>query len=335
MSQQLTIGAVDFVPEPARWRASNLRLVDAPRKATGGELRPAARTFSSSDFRQNFDEVDSQYGREVVSSMQNRQREKPLEWSMSSESQPKPADYGLDAEVTRFFSSRIDPIKHLPVLLSWVSFLTLWFLFPPTRQTFRNSLLVWPIIFLYALPGISFGWAINRLRVAYLDFLKRGHKQYPKWQEYQAAYAQWYKLYVKEETERRARQQLIRQQQDKELRQKVSWWKSLDGRTFEKECAGLLKRFGYSTNLTSYSADGGVDILVSDGTKKIVVQCKAHNSYISPSVVRELYGTMIHEKADEGWLITTSGFYSGSRAFAHGKPIKLITIQELLKKASP
>ena len=92
-----------------------------------------------------------------------------------------------------------------------------------------------------------------------------------------------------------------------------------------------MRESGYHTTLTPYSADGGVDILIREGEKKIIIQCKAHSNYISPGVVRELYGTMIHEKADEGWLVTTSGFYSGARQFAQDKPIKLLTIKQLLK----
>ena len=92
----------------------------------------------------------------------------------------------------------------------------------------------------------------------------------------------------------------------------------------------MLKEHGLETTLTPYSADGGVDIHVRLGAKKIIIQCKAHHNYINPGAVRELYGTMIHEKADEAWLVTTSGFYSGARQFAHDKPLRLLTTRQLL-----
>ena len=69
------------------------------------------------------------------------------------------------------------------------------------------------------------------------------------------------------------------------------------------------------------------------GTKRIIVQCKAHKGYISPGVVRDLYGTMIHHQADEAWLVSTRGFFTGSRAFAEGKPIRLLTIEDILEGA--
>jgi restriction endonuclease Mrr len=131
--------------------------------------------------------------------------------------------------------------------------------------------------------------------------------------------------------EERIRQTALRKQQAEEQRRQIDWWKSLDGRQFEKELNNFLREKGYHTTLTPYSADGGVDIIIREGERKIIVQCKAHSNYISPNVVRDLYGTMIHEKADEGWLVTTSGFYSGAREFAQGKPIKLLTIKRLLQ----
>ena len=72
-----------------------------------------------------------------------------------------------------------------------------------------------------------------------------------------------------------------------------------------------------------------LDIILAEEGRTIIVQCKAFKNYVSPGYVRELFGTLIHEGADEAWLVTTSGFYSGAKAFAQGKPIRLLTIDEL------
>ena len=157
-----------------------------------------------------------------------------------------------------------------------------------------------------------------------MKYLKTTHPQYPKWQEYLAARSQWEEQQAEEFREKERR-----------LREEIAWWKSLDGKTFEKEIADFLRKLGYGANLTSYVADGGIDIQVRDGVKKIIVQCKAHRTSIGPAIVRELYGTIVHGKADEGWLITTCGFSSGARDFARGKPIKLITIEEFLSSGTP
>jgi restriction system protein len=113
----------------------------------------------------------------------------------------------------------------------------------------------------------------------------------------------------------------------------LDWWRQLDGLAFEREVTLLFRNLGYDAKRTSYSGDGGVDIILLGDGRRILVQCKAHRNNISPGVVRELYGTMMHEGATEGWVVTTSGFYAGAFAFAEGKPIRLITIAELLDNA--
>ncbi len=50
------------------------------------------------------------------------------------------------------------------------------------------------------------------------------------------------------------------------LRTKWAFWDRLDGRSFEEEVASLLRKSGYSVKLTPASGDGGVDIVLGDGT---------------------------------------------------------------------
>ena len=57
---------------------------------------------------------------------------------------------------------------------------------------------------------------------------------------------------------------------------------------------------------------------------KIAVQAKLYTKTVSPGYVRDLYGTMQHEGATLGIMITTSGYGPGSVEFANGKPLHLI-----------
>ena len=57
---------------------------------------------------------------------------------------------------------------------------------------------------------------------------------------------------------------------------------------------------------------------------KIAVQAKLYTKTVSPTYVRDLYGTMQHEGATLGIMITTSGYGPGSVEFANGKPLHLI-----------
>jgi len=118
----------------------------------------------------------------------------------------------------------------------------------------------------------------------------------------------------------------------KEAHRELPRWKGLDGEEFERELVTLFKNRGYEVKWTGRGGgDEGVDILLNANGRKIIVQCKAHKRYIVPGVVRELYGTLIHHGADEAWLITTSGFFSGAKSFAQGKPIRLLVLEEVLR----
>ena len=46
--------------------------------------------------------------------------------------------------------------------------------------------------------------------------------------------------------------------------------------------------------------------------------------------MRDLFGTVHHEGASKGILVTTSGFGKAAYSFANGKPIELITGSNLL-----
>ena len=123
-----------------------------------------------------------------------------------------------------------------------------------------------------------------------------------------------------------------RRKASNELRKQQEWWRGIDGRGFELGVAKVLIEKGYSVKLTGSSwGDEGVDLVLLKDNKKIIIQCKAHTNYVSAGFVRELYGTMMHQQANEAWLVVTSGFYTGAKTFAFGKPIKLLTAWDLMK----
>lgn len=120
------------------------------------------------------------------------------------------------------------------------------------------------------------------------------------------------------------------------IRTKEEFWERLSGREFEIEVTNLLNRAGYRAHLTPASGDGGVDIVLGDGT---IVQCKAHRTPASPGVVRELYGALTHQNAPKAILISLSGVTEGVRYFIKDKPITvwdksdLVALQKALDKS--
>ncbi|HEY0821737.1 MAG TPA: restriction endonuclease [Rhizobacter sp.] len=99
---------------------------------------------------------------------------------------------------------------------------------------------------------------------------------------------------------------------------------------FEMEFAA----HGAEVKITQSSRDGGVDAVVFDPDPlrggKMIIQAKCYTNTVNVSHVRDLYGTVIHEKATRGILVTTSNFGLDSHEFVKEKPLLLIDGSNLL-----
>lgn len=65
--------------------------------------------------------------------------------------------------------------------------------------------------------------------------------------------------------------------------------------------------------------------------EKWIVQCKRYRGSVGEPYVRDLYGTMLHEKAQRASIITSGKFSRQALAWAEGKPIDLYDGEKLLK----
>lgn len=116
-----------------------------------------------------------------------------------------------------------------------------------------------------------------------------------------------------------------------EKMRRLSSWLALSGQQFEIELCLLLKQKGHRVERRGGPNDKGVDLVIEDGESKIIVQCKAHAKKIGPGPVRDLFGALHHWRATEAWLVGIEGFSTAARQFAQGKPIRLLTISEILE----
>jgi len=107
---------------------------------------------------------------------------------------------------------------------------------------------------------------------------------------------------------------------------------------FEKMVVELYETRGYKAKRTGATGDHGVDVVVETPKgEKWVVQCKRWRGSVGEPVIREFFGTMHHEKADRGVLVTTGTFTNQAREWAKGKPLNLVDGREFLnnwKKAT-
>jgi restriction system protein len=99
---------------------------------------------------------------------------------------------------------------------------------------------------------------------------------------------------------------------------------------FEKE----FSRGGGEVKITRACRDGGVDAVVFDPDPlwggEMVIQAKRYTNTVGVSAVRDLFGTVQHEGAMKGILVTTATFGPDAYEFARDKPLTLLSGAELL-----
>jgi restriction system protein len=100
---------------------------------------------------------------------------------------------------------------------------------------------------------------------------------------------------------------------------------ALSPKSFERYVADLFRKKGYKVTIRGRSGDHGVDLeLEKMGKRRAIVQCKRYRNAIGPDIVRELFGTMIHEGVHHAFLVTTADITSAARDWAEDKPMTLI-----------
>jgi len=100
---------------------------------------------------------------------------------------------------------------------------------------------------------------------------------------------------------------------------------------FERFTANLFTQMGYLVKPTRTTGDEGVDLFLTKGNWTAIVQCKRYKGDVGQPVIRDLYGALLHNRANEAYLITTGKFSLPAQKWAAGKPIHLIDGSMLVK----
>lgn len=135
----------------------------------------------------------------------------------------------------------------------------------------------------------------------------------------------------------RERQAVVREQRKAALRaqlREVEYVSRLPPMEFERITCALFRRMGYEVDSTPGSGDHGIDAYLRKGKWRGVLQCKRYKSSVGEPALRDLYGAMHAEGADEAIVVTTGKVSEKARAWAKGKPILLIErngLMELLR----
>ena len=104
---------------------------------------------------------------------------------------------------------------------------------------------------------------------------------------------------------------------------------ALDGmswREFEILVGEAYRLQGYQVTETGGGgADGGIDLALTKGSEKFLVQCKQWKAFkVGVDVVRELYGVMAAKGVTGGFVVTSGRFTEDAKAFADGRNVQLV-----------
>lgn len=110
------------------------------------------------------------------------------------------------------------------------------------------------------------------------------------------------------------------------------FWKALRGEDFENALAKLFERRNISVAKTKKTGDGGVDLILSFGSRQIFVQCKGHAKPVAVAPVREIAGVCSRSQA-RPVVAAVNGFTKGARDCARELSVTLIDTQTIIRLA--
>ena len=111
----------------------------------------------------------------------------------------------------------------------------------------------------------------------------------------------------------------------------VDYWRRMPAERFEEEVAEWFRKKGYNAKVTRYVGDGGIDIILTKGQQKALVQCKHYNGKVGVDPVRALFGVMSSEKVQKGYLACLHGATEGAADFAKKNGIIILTVENYIK----
>jgi hypothetical protein len=144
------------------------------------------------------------------------------------------------------------------------------------------------------------------------------------------------KAFQQKQAAERASQEEHRRRMEQEAENRRQQLRTLEqlqkmtGSDFEGFITSLFRKDGYSVHQCGGSGDEGIDLVIETSAAKDVVQCKRWKSDVGSPVVREFYGSLMHAGARHGFIITTASYSQSARGFAQGKPITLISGDDII-----
>ena len=121
---------------------------------------------------------------------------------------------------------------------------------------------------------------------------------------------------------------LKKEQQKKPEIEDIKAFDNLDPREFEIFVQFIFKSKGYTTKLTPYVRDEGIDVVLEKNGAIFGVQCKYYgkNNNVGSESIQNFIGALKNIKASGGFFVTTGQFTKYAIDMAKKNNIKLITL---------
>lgn len=105
---------------------------------------------------------------------------------------------------------------------------------------------------------------------------------------------------------------------------------AMTGTQFEDMLGVVFGILGYRVERTGQVGDFGADLILQQGTRRVAVQAKRYSSNVGNKAVQEVYASMRHYGASEGWVVTNSNFTTAAKEQADSCGVRLLDREALL-----
>jgi restriction system protein len=97
---------------------------------------------------------------------------------------------------------------------------------------------------------------------------------------------------------------------------------SMHPRLFEETVGSVFASLKYTVEVTAYSNDGGIDVILRKNDEQVGVQVKRYKNSVGVDQIRSFTGALVDRGISKGVFVTTSQFQRGANALTDRLALK-------------
>lgn len=109
----------------------------------------------------------------------------------------------------------------------------------------------------------------------------------------------------------------------------VSFSSNISPYDFEKQCAQMLNKYGWSARTTQKSSDQGIDVIAEKNGSSVAIQCKLYSQPVGNKAVQEANSGKFFYKTDYAAVVTNNTYTSSARQLAQNCGVFLLSYEDL------